>query len=392
MKNIIRAAAPVALISTGLLLVGCTASGSGGTAPSVTVGAGCDAVDEQIRAITEGEALSAGVNGEVPAAASEVPDFTPAEVEQLRALGATAALVIQLGGNDWSNAQIAGATEEFDRLGIEIVATTDAQGDAAKQVDDIETVLAKDPDVVLAIPLDPVATAPSFKKVTEQGAKLVFIDNPAAGLEAGVDYVSYVSADNYANGAIAAHLAARGIDCVGEVGSIRYVDTANIAVYQRYQGFVETIERDYPDIEVVSDKDIGAPDFAGSAEETASAMLTQNPDLKAIWGFFDIPAEGIIQAAKAAGRDDLVVTTCDLGLNIAVSIASGELAYGTGSQRPFDQGVMEARLGARALLGLESPPYVVLPALAVDRENVLEAWSEVYYVDPPKDLVDAAAE
>lgn len=387
MKKRYSIAAPIAL--AGLVLSGCSASVEPSTETG-TVGAGCDTVDASIQAILDGEALSEGVNGETPVAASTIPDLTDEQVAEIRALDATAALVIQLGGNDWSNAQIAGVTEELDRLGIELVATTDAQGDAVKQVDDIETVLALEPDLVLAIPLDPVATAPSFRQVGEQGAKLVFIDNPAVGLEPGVDYVSYVSADNYANGAIGAHLAARGIDCVGEVGSIRYTDEQNIAVYQRYQGFVETIAANYPDIEVVADRDIGAPDFAGNAERTASAMLTQYPDLKAIWGFFDIPAEGIIQAAKAAGRSDLVVTTADLGLNIGVAIASGELAYGTGSQRPFDQGVMEARLGAGALIGLDAPPYVVLPALAVDQDNVLEAWTEVYRVEPPQELVDAA--
>lgn len=355
-----------------------------------TGGAGCDTVDASIKTILDGKALSPGVDGEPAVAASDQPDLTEEQITKLKEMKATAAMVMHFGGNDWSNAQIAGATSEFERLGIELVATTDAAGDAAKQVDDIETVLAKKPSIVLGIPLDPVATAPAFKKVHEQGGKLVFIDNPSTGLAVGTDYVSYVSADNYANGAIAAHLAARGIGCSGEVGSIRYTDEQNLAVYQRYQGFTETITNNYPDIKIVADRDIGAPDWAGSAEKTASAMLTQNPNIKAIWGFFDIPAEGIIQAAKAAGREDLIVTTCDLGLNIAVSIATGDVAYGTGSQRPYDQGVMEARLGALALLGETVPPYVVLPALSVDKSNVLEAWTEVYHVDPPQELVDAA--
>ena len=387
-RQLFTLTAVVAMVVAAAPTTSASTTPTGGTG---TGGVGCATVDQSIQAILDGEALSPGVNGEKAVAASSLPDLTADQIAQIKGLNATAAIVIQLGGNDWSNAQIAGATAEFERLGIKVVATTDAAGDAAKQVDDIETVLAKNPSVVLGIPLDPVATAPAFKKVQQQGAKLVFIDNPAVGLDVGKDYVSYVSADNYANGAIAAHLAARGIDCTGEVGSIRYTDEQNIAVYQRYQGFTETLAKNYPDIKLVADRDIGAPDFAGSAEKTASAMLTQNPDLKAIWGFFDIPAEGIIQAAKAAGRDDLIVTTCDLGLNIAVSIASKDLAYGTGSQRPFDQGVMEARLAAGALIGVEAPAYVVLPALAVDHANVLDAWKEVYHVDAPKELVDALA-
>jgi ribose transport system substrate-binding protein len=53
--------------------------------------------------------------------------------------------------------------------------------------------------------------------------------------------------------------------------------------------------------------------------------------------------------------------------------------------------VTEARLAALSLLGQPTPPYVALPALAVDHDNVLDAWKQVYQTDPPKDLADAAA-
>jgi ribose transport system substrate-binding protein len=84
-----------------------------------------------------------------------------------------------------------------------------------------------------------------------------------------------------------------------------------------------------------------------------------------------------------------VITTIDLGLNVAIQIAKNELVFGLGAQRPFDQGVTEARLGAYALLGKRAPAYVALPALPVSNRNVLQAWRAVYHVKPPKALANA---
>jgi ribose transport system substrate-binding protein len=60
-----------------------------------------------------------------------------------------------------------------------------------------------------------------------------------------------------------------------------------------------------------------------------------------------------------------------------------------GAQRPFDQGVAEAKLGAYALLGKKAPAYVVAPALPVSHATVLQAWQTVYHAKAPKSLSGA---
>ena len=57
--------------------------------------------------------------------------------------------------NDWSQAQVAGLKSQFDKMGIEIIAITDAGFKAEKQVADIETVLAQNPQIIVSIPVDP---------------------------------------------------------------------------------------------------------------------------------------------------------------------------------------------------------------------------------------------
>ena len=53
---------------------------------------------------------------------------------------------------------------------------------------------------------------------------------------------------------------------------------------------------------------------------------------------WDVPAEGVMAAARAAGRTDLKIATEDLGTNVAIALAKGEMVVGLGAQVPFDQG------------------------------------------------------
>ena len=103
---------------------------------------------------------------------------------------------------------------------------------------------------------------------------------------------------------------------------------------------------------------------------------------------WDQPAEGVIAAARTAGRDNLVITTIDLGLNVAVEMARKGLVKGLGAQRPYDQGVIEALLAGYGLLGKPAPAYVGLPALPVTRDNLLDAWKTVYHSEAPASVTE----
>ena len=336
----------------------------------------------------EGKVFSTGPGGETPTSPSEVT-LTADELAQIKAMNATAAIVMHYAGNDWSSAQVAGLQAQFAEMGIEVVAVTDANFKPEKQVSDIETVMALNPDIIVSIPTDPVATSAAYKAAAAQGVELVFMDNVPADMAQGTDYVSVVSADNYGNGVAAAHLMAKYVNGEGKIGVI-YHEADFFVTRQRYEAFKKTITENYPGIEIVEEQGITGPDFAGDAEKAASAMVTKHADLKGIWAVWDVPAEGVLASARAMGRADLIITTIDLGLNVAVEIAQDGMVKGLGAQRPYDQGVTEAILAGYGLLGKEAPPYVALYALPVEKSNVLDAWETVYHADPPQALADAA--
>ena len=371
-----------------------TAGGSAGPsqpAGSQTAGGDCPLGSDPDAALTKlsTNVLATGPFGEKPTSPAEIT-LTPEEIAKVKTMNATAAIVMHIQG-DWTKAQVSGLTETFNSLGIKVVASTNGEGKTEKQVADIETVLVQKPSVVVSIPWSPGDEVAAYQKIVDSGAKLVFADNAIPNFKAGKDYVSVVSADNYGNGVASGYLMAKALKTKsgaykGSIGVV-WFDIDFFVTNQRRDAFRATIKGCFPEIKIAEDQGFPAgADLAGGAETVASAMLARNPTLNGIWAVWDQPAEGVIAAARSAGRNDLIVTTQDLSLTSALSIKKGEFIKGLGAQRPYDQGVAEANLAAYGLLGKTAPPYVALFALPVSKDNVVQAWQDVYHADPPAEL------
>ncbi|MDR1291794.1 MAG: substrate-binding domain-containing protein [Clostridiales Family XIII bacterium] len=333
--------------------------------------------------LPSGAVMSKGPHGEEASPASDLA-LSAEELQKVKDGGYKVALCFHYAGNDWSTAQQQGLKDQFGKMGIEVVSVTDANFKAEQQVSDIENAIAMKPDAIVSIPVDVVSSESTFKKAAAEGIKLVFMDNCPDNMEAGKDYTSVVSADNYGNGVAAAEVLGDALGGKGKIAMV-YHDANFFVTNQRDEAFRTTIKDAYPDIEIVEEMGF---DDENKGAEIGDALLTKYPDLNGIYATWDIPAEGVVSAINAANRDDVIVSTIDLGNNVAKIIAEDGVIKGLGAQRPYDQGVAEAILVGYALLGKDAPPYVALPALKVDHANVLEAYNEVYHVDAPADIAD----
>lgn len=362
------------MIAFSLILLFATGCGSDSAANKDALEK-TDGKDEIV--LDENDIKSTGPNGEKAAPASSLT-LTDEEIAKLKAGNYSAAISFHYAGNDWSSAQQKGLEDTFKKYGINIVGTTDANFSVEQQVSDLETLTALNPDVMISIPTDAKATSDAFKRVSDRGIKLVFMDNVPDNFVAGESYVGAVSADNYGNGVIAAELIGDKLKGKGKIGIIHY-DVDYFVTNQRLEAFEKTIKKKYPDIEVIAKT--GFSDVNQSTE-VADAMLTQNPDLEAIFSIWDIPAEGVLSALTSAGREDVFVSSIDLGDNIAKEIAQGKV-LGVGAQLPYDQGVAEATMAAYALLGKETPSYVAVPATKVERNTIVSGYEMVYHKKAP---------
>jgi ribose transport system substrate-binding protein len=376
----------VACTAVVLLASGCASGAVGSTS---TQDNSVNAAADKALASLATTIVGKGPNGE-EAVGIDKTTLSEADISEVKGAGLTAAIVMHYGGNDWSTAVIKGVKSQFEALGVKVLATTDANFKPEQQVADLETVLALKPDIIVTIPTDPVATASEYKKVADAGVKLVFLGNVPQGLTPD-DYVSVVAADDEGNGVASAHLMAKALGGKGTIALI-FHDADFFVTHARYLGFKDTIKSDYPNIKIVEEQGIAGPDFASDAQAAANAILTKYPNLDGIWGVWDVPAEGVMAAARASGRLDLKIATEDLGTNVAIALAKKQLVVGLGAQTPFDQGVAAANLGAASSMGkTDLPRYVALNALPVDHSNVLEAWRTVYHSDPPAELAKAFA-
>ncbi|MBV8276391.1 MAG: substrate-binding domain-containing protein, partial [Verrucomicrobia bacterium] len=233
-------------------------------------------------------AQTVGPNGEA-ATPSSALTLTDAEVAKLKEGKYSAALVWHT-SSDFISAVTAGATHEFDRDGIKVVATTDAGFDSARQLNDVETVMAKSPSVILALPLDPIGSAKAFQAAKEKGVELVFLSNVPAGYKQGADYVSVVTDDLFQMGKQAADALAKSLLNKGQVAWI-FHDAQYYVTNQRDNAFKKTIETDYKNISIVTSQGIADP---ARAEEVAHALLTKHPNLDGIYVTWAEPAEGVL--------------------------------------------------------------------------------------------------
>ncbi|WP_051710918.1 substrate-binding domain-containing protein [Andreprevotia chitinilytica] len=323
-----------------------------------------------------------GPNGETPTPYTQVT-LSSQDTAALKSKGFKAAILMHT-SSDFSSALTAGAKKVFDELNIQVVAVTDAEMDPKKQRTDLETVLALKPDLIISLVIDPVSGAAAFRQAADKGVKLVFISNAPQGFKVGQDYAGIVTDDLFGMGRAAAEMLASSINNKGDVAVMFHA--ANYYVTNQRDQAVKTVLSKYPGIKVVTSKGIANPN---DGEMIASAILTQNPSVKAIYAPWDAIAEGVTAAARAAGRKDLKVITMDLGAANALDMVKGGNVAGIVSDLPYDMGQTLARMGALSLLKKPTPPFVTVDAIKVTPANLVDQWQKALYRKPPEAVVKA---
>lgn len=327
-------------------------------------------------------AQTMGPQGEAATPSSEVT-VSDELAANLQGKGLTAALLWH-DQSDFVNAVSAGAKDEFARLGIDVVITTSAAFDAAKQRSDIETALVRSPNIILSLPLDPVTSAAAFQEAREEGVALVFLSNLPEGFAHPTDYAAIVTDDLFQMGKQAADALAASMGEAGTVGWI-YHDANYYVTNQRDNAFKSTIENDYPNIEIVAEAGISDP---ARAEEIANAMLLRNPDLGGVYVTWAGPAEGVLAALRSNGNSQTKLVTLDLSEPIALDMINGGNVVALVADEAYELGRAMAAAGARQHAGEETPPFVVAPAVTVTADNVAEGWMKSLHIDAPASLTE----
>jgi ribose transport system substrate-binding protein len=170
----------------------------------------------------------------------------------------------------------------------------DSGGNAAKQISDLESILVKNPDIIIGGALG-AAGKSIFDQAYDMGIPLVIGQLPYVSDK----YTSFVNPDNWIIGAKFADWIARKLNGEGKIvmtSGIAGTDTAETRLSAAKEIFAN-----YPGIEVLAH---GYMDWSISkAKQGFEAWLASYPEIDAVWSDSAFMAWGAIEAFVEANRD-----------------------------------------------------------------------------------------
>jgi ribose transport system substrate-binding protein len=191
----------------------------------------------------------------------------------------------------------AGAEKAGEEAGVTIFWNgPKLETDREEQIQIIEDFLIKQVSGVVLAPLDSKALVPSVEKMYDDGIPCVIIDS---GIETD-KIVSFAATDNYKGGVLAARRMGKILDGKGKIIVVKYVPNSD-STTQRENGFIDTIQKESPDIEIV-DQQYGMATVETSLQATED-MLTKNTELNGLYACNASTAVGAMQALQSQGRD-----------------------------------------------------------------------------------------
>lgn len=224
----------------------------------------------------------------------------------------------------WRIAETNSIRGEAEKRGIELV-YTDAQSQTAKQVSDVEDMIAQGVDYILLAPREEEGLAPALAAAKAAGIPVILIDRAAKG-EAGVDYVTLIASDFIEEGQRVAEWL---VTTHGETGNIVILEGTQgaSAATERQKGFLDYMEA-YPNMKVLASQ---TADFtrADGQKVMENFIQAHGSDIDIVYAHNDEMAIGAIQAIKAAGLvpgEDIILASIDGQKEALQAIIAGELA------------------------------------------------------------------
>ncbi len=251
---------------------------------------------------------------------------------------------------------VEGAKAAADRAGVPLV-VVDAGDDAAKQVSDIEDLIAKNVSVLIVNPVDSDTVSSVVQTAVNKGVKVISADRVVNG----VDIDCQIASDNV----LGAELATQYIvDMVGEgakVAELQGISGASAAI-DRGTGFHNIADAK---LEVVASQ---PADFDRTKGMTVMEnMLQGNGDIKAVFAANDEMALGAMEAI-AASRKDILVVGFDATDDAISSIKDGRMGA-TIAQQPDLIGATAVETAIKLMNGEEVPKSIPVEVTLVTREN-----------------------
>jgi len=228
--------------------------------------------------------------------------------------------------NPWRIAQTNSMKAEAEKLGFQLV-YTDAAGSAAKQVADVNSMIAQGVDVIFLAPREEKPLIPAVMAAKKAGIPVILLDrsvDPSLA-KAGEDYLTFIGSNFVEEGKRVAEWLAKNANGKSKIIELEGT-TGSSPANDRKKGFDEAIKA-AGGFEIVASQ---TGDFArDKGRQVAEALLQAHPDADVIYAHNDEMAIGAIAALEAAGKvpgKDVLVLSIDGGKEAVQAVVDGKIA------------------------------------------------------------------
>ena len=282
--------------------------------------------------------------------------------------------------NPWRLAESKSMQDEAARLGYTLV-ETNANEDTAKQIADIDSLIAQGVDILIFPPRESQALAPSVVQAKEAGIPVILIDRDVDHeiAKPGEDYVTFIGSDFVDQGRRAAEWLVEATGGEAKIIQLEGTTGADPAI-DRKKGFEDYLAGTFKGTPTPRARsrhgDHRLPNrqlHARQGREVMQTLLQSHPDVTAVYAHNDEMAIGAIAALEEAGRspgEDVIVVSID-GENAALdAILDGTLGASVESSPFFGPIAFETM--AKYIAGEDIPDWVLVEDRFFDESNAAE--------------------
>ncbi len=265
--------------------------------------------------------------------------------------------------NDWRAAQVRDVKRALEKHPNIRFVFTDANGNTAQQIVDIENLAAQNVDVLITSPRDSAIMTPVLSKIYRSGIPVVLLSR----MVEGKDFTTFIGASNIDIATKAAHYLGKRLNGKGRILILQHIPTSTPG-RDRTNGFLDAI-KNYPGIEIAAIK--RADSLRNLAVKRVEEALNEGLQFDAIYAQSDSMASGARLALMKAGIDPATVPT--IGIDY---IAEARDAIISGQQdASFTYptfGTAGAETAVKLLMGEAVPKIITVESKLITGDNAEE--------------------
>ena len=259
----------------------------------------------------------------------------------------------------------AGAVKAGRELGVEIIWKGPLkEDDREQQIKVVENFVTRGVDGIVLAPLDDRALVACVHDAVDRKIPVVIIDSDLKSER----YASFVATDNYKGGVLGAQHLGKLLGGKGKVILMRYAE-GSASTTQREAGFLDTIKKEFPGIEVVSSNQYGGA-TAESSYKRAENLLLRFKDVDGIFCPNESTSFGMLRALQTIGKAGKIrFVGFDSSEKLAEALRKGEI-QALVMQHPFQMGYLGVKTMVQALRGEKVEKRVDTGCEVITPENM----------------------